>query len=86
MGLGKGFITPDTKSVTINFEPGSKYYSEKNNKMYIPDDATLQELTMTHDHKYNSEDLLAGTTDLYVAGPKDTYNITEEHDYYTKDY
>ena len=85
LGLGKGFITPDTKSVTISFEPSSKYYSKDANKLKISDNATFDEKTVTYRTQYDSNDLVAGFTDVYTTGPKDVNEVSDKHTYYVKD-
>ena len=85
LGLGKGFITPDTKSVTISFEPSSKYYSKDANKLKISDNATFDEKTVTHRTQYDSNDLVAGFTDVYTTRPKDINEVSNKHTYYVKD-
>ena len=85
LGLGKGFITPDTKSVTISFEPSSKYYSKDANKLKISDNATFDEKTVTHRTQYDSNDLVAGFTDVYTTRPKDINEASNKHTYYVKD-
>ncbi|WP_274355391.1 mucin-binding protein [Ligilactobacillus salivarius] len=85
LGLGKGFITPDTKSVTISFEPSSKYYSKDANKLKISDNATFDEKTVTHRTQYDSNDLVAGFTDVYTTQPKDVNEVSNKHTYYVKD-
>ncbi|PEG97405.1 hypothetical protein CP360_01730 [Lactobacillus sp. UMNPBX9] len=85
LGFGKGFITPDTKSVTISFEPSSKYYSKDANKLKIYDNATFDEKTVTHRTQYDSNDLVAGFTDVYTTRPKDINEVSNEHTYYVKD-
>ena len=85
LGLGKGFITPDTKSVTISFEPSSKYYSRDANKLKISDNATFDEKTVTHKTQYDSNDLVPGTTDVYTTQPKSVDEVSDKHTYYVKD-
>lgn len=85
LGLGKGFITPDTKSVTISFEPSSKYYSKDANKLEISDNATFSEQTIIHQTKYDKNDLVAGFTDVYTTMPKDVNEVSDKHTYYVKD-
>ena len=85
LGLGKGFITPDTKSVTISFEPSSKYYSEDANKLKVSDTATFDEKTVTHRTQYDQNDLVVGTTDVYTSGPKGIDEVSDKHTYYVKD-
>ncbi|EGL98306.1 YSIRK signal domain/LPXTG anchor domain surface protein [Ligilactobacillus salivarius] len=85
LGLGKGFITPDTKSVTISFEPSSKYYSRDANILKISDNATFDEKTVTHRTQYDSNDLVAGFTDVYTTRPKDINEVSNKHTYYVKD-
>ena len=85
LGLGKGFITPDTKSVTISFEPSSKYYSKDANKLKISDNATFDEKTVTHRTQYDQNDLVVGTTDVYTTQPKDVNEVSNKHTYYVKD-
>ena len=85
LGLGKGFITPDTKSVTISFEPSSKYYSKDANKLKISDNATFSEQTVTYQTKYDKNDLVAGFTDVYTTRPKGIDEVSDKHTYYVKD-
>ena len=85
LGLGKGFITPDTKSVTISFEPSSKYYSKDANKLEISDNATFSEQTVTYQTKYDKNDLVAGFTDVYTTMPKNVDKVSDKHTYYVKD-
>ena len=85
LGLGKGFITPDTKSVTISFEPSSKYYSRDANKLKISDNATFSEQTIIHQTKYDKNDLVTGTTDVYTTTPKGVDEVSDKHTYYVKD-
>ena len=85
LGLGKGFITPDTKSVTISFEPSSKYYSKDANKLEIYDNATFSEQTVIHQTKYDKNDLVAGFTDVYTTMPKNVDEVSDKHTYYVKD-
>ena len=85
LGLGKGFITPDTKSVTISFEPSSKYYSKDANKLKISDNATFDEKTVTHRTQYDQNDLVVGTTDVYTTIPKGVDEVSNKHTYYVKD-
>ena len=85
LGLGKGFITPDTKSVTISFEPSSKYYSKDANKLKIYDNATFDEKTVTYRTQYDSNDLVAGFTDVYTTMPKGINEVSDKHTYYVKD-
>ena len=85
LGLGKGFITPDTKSVTISFEPSSKYYSKDANKLKISDNATFSEQTVTHRTQYDQNDLVAGFTDVYTTMPKSIDEVSDKHTYYVKD-
>ena len=79
--FGKDFITPDTKSVTITFEPSSKWYSQENTAISIHNDHTVLEKISTIKTEYSKSDLLEGTTDLYINPPKKIEKTDSEQTY-----
>ena len=84
LSLGEGFITPDTKSVTINFESGSKWYSQERNELKL-NDGTINDADIQSWTKYNPSTLVSGTTDIYTAEPQTQTKVIDKQTYTAKD-